>query len=233
MTNLKKILRGTFIHKLYWKCWHYSYNYRQQMKISKFQKDGLCMLRAFAEALNNEGIVFWLDFGTLLGYYREHSFIRHDNDLDFGAYIEDAQRIKNALEKNGFELVRNYWVEGEDGIEHCFKYRASTVDVFYYTKKGNELVGCSFLPIDGVQLNKTIRFRVMEFVQPYTGLKRDEFLGVNVNVPVDTDLYLRSNYGSGYMTPDPNFNSEKTAPNITIYDYAEKRGAGILKMKYS
>ena len=29
----------------------------------------------------------WLDFGTLLGYYRENDFISHDLDMDFGIFL--------------------------------------------------------------------------------------------------------------------------------------------------
>ena len=31
----------------------------------------------------------WLDFGTLLGFYRENDFINHDLDMDFGIIIND------------------------------------------------------------------------------------------------------------------------------------------------
>ena len=39
----------------------------------------------------------WLDFGTLLGYYRENDFISHDLDMDFGIIINDYDDF---LEKN-------------------------------------------------------------------------------------------------------------------------------------
>ena len=31
----------------------------------------------------------WLDFGTLLGYYRENDFISHDLDMDFGVQVSN------------------------------------------------------------------------------------------------------------------------------------------------
>ena len=50
-----------------------------------FNAEAVELLQRFSEALNAEDITFWLEFGTLLGYYREHDFIKHDDYLDFGA----------------------------------------------------------------------------------------------------------------------------------------------------
>ena len=43
----------------------------------------------YSSPLKNYDI--WLDFGTLLGYYRENDFISHDLDMDFGIIIPDYQ----------------------------------------------------------------------------------------------------------------------------------------------
>ena len=86
------------------------------------QKDGPKILQAFSSALNEAGIKFWIDYGTLLGYYRDHDFIGHDNDLDSGAFIEDTDRVKDVLENRGFRLVRYYRTEDGDGIEHCYAF---------------------------------------------------------------------------------------------------------------
>lgn len=232
MIDIKKYIRGTLPHKLYWKFKKYRYDCKQNVKIKKFQKDGLELLTLFANTLNAAEIDYWLDFGTLLGYYREHDFIKHDNDLDFGAYIEDAEKIRKVLISVGFELVRNYWVVGEDGKEDCFRFNDSTVDVFYYKKNGNKLIGNSFNPLKTVKLNEIIPFQVMQFIQPYSGLKRDLFLGVEVKVPKNADEYLRANYGDDYMIPNPKFNWMTDSPNLTTYSYNEKKGEGIIKMKY-
>ena len=42
----------------------------------------------------------WLDFGTLLGYYRENDFISHDLDMDFGVQISSFEEFEVSL-KNG------------------------------------------------------------------------------------------------------------------------------------
>lgn len=45
-------------------------------------------------ALDSENVLFWLDYGTLLGAYREHDFIKHDFDLDIGLWLKDAEIAK-------------------------------------------------------------------------------------------------------------------------------------------
>ena len=62
-------------------------------RLQYFRTEAVELLQRFTEALNAEGIDYWLEFGTLLGYYREHDFIAHDDDLDFGAYLTDAAKV--------------------------------------------------------------------------------------------------------------------------------------------
>jgi LicD family protein len=45
------------------------------------------------ELLEENGIVHWLDYGTLLGAVREQAFIAWDEDVDFGVLEEDVPAI--------------------------------------------------------------------------------------------------------------------------------------------
>lgn len=42
-------------------------------------------------------IEYFLTGGTLLGALRHGSFIPHDDDLDFGVWTEDLEKIKAVL----------------------------------------------------------------------------------------------------------------------------------------
>jgi len=54
----------------------------------------------------------WLDFGTLLGYYRENDFISHDLDMDFGVQVssfEEFEVIEKHLIDNGFNRTKEFY----------------------------------------------------------------------------------------------------------------------------
>ena len=56
----------------------------------------------------------WLDFGTLLGYYRENDFISHDLDMDFGIIIPDYQRFvedEQYLLERGFSRTKEFLLQ--------------------------------------------------------------------------------------------------------------------------
>ena len=54
----------------------------------------------------------WLDFGTLLGMYRDKGLINHDLDMDFGIIIEnynDYQEKETDLLNKGFKKTRELY----------------------------------------------------------------------------------------------------------------------------
>lgn len=237
-SNIKSFVKSTFIFKLYLK--------RQCAKRSKrvailkhyFLEENVEMLRNFSSALNEAGIPFWLEFGTLLGFYREHSFIAHDLDIDTGAYYEDVEEVQKALEKAGFKLVREYNVLNDGGKEQCYLYRHSTIDVFYFRKDGNKMFCNSFYETGKSQLtekscvNKSVPVCVARIEVPLMNYVPATFYGCDVYVPEDTDLYLRTHYGPDYMTPNPNYSHKKQSTNIIWYDYEEKQGEALFKLPF-
>ena len=64
----------------------------------------------YSSELKNYNI--WLDFGTLLGYYRENDFISHDLDMDFGIQVsslEEFEVIEEHLINNGFNRTKEFY----------------------------------------------------------------------------------------------------------------------------
>jgi len=56
-------------------------------------------------------IDIWPMFGTLLGMVRTGELIPHDNDVDFGFFKKDEEKVIQLLEdmhgQNGFKVIRN------------------------------------------------------------------------------------------------------------------------------
>lgn len=49
------------------------------------------------DALNAQGVRWWLDYGTLLGAWRIGAILPYDHDLDMSYLAEDAPRIRRAF----------------------------------------------------------------------------------------------------------------------------------------
>lgn len=205
-------------------------NKRASERQAYFFNEAPELLQHFSEVLNKEGILFWLDFGTLLGYYREHDFIKHDMDLDTGAFLEDAEKIRKVLLANGFSLVREFSVMDDGGKEDCYKYKHTYIDIFYYRKDNDKMYCNSFGPkirFNALHLRHKIPVVVEKVTVPYSGFKKDTFKGIPVNVPNDVEACLIANYGKSFMIPDPSFDYKEGSNCITSYTYEEKPGEAI------
>lgn len=231
---LKSIIKKTLPYKIYLKRQNKKYSERITYHKRYFDAENKDMLQAYCNALNKAGVKFWLEFGTLLGYYREHGFIAHDMDVDTGTYFENAAIVQKSLENAGFKLVREYKVWGDGGMEQCYLYKHITIDVFYFRKDDNKMYCNSFYVLDNVSIavNKPIPFGVKRIEVPLMDYVPAKFYDCDVFVPEETDRYLRVHYGDDYMTPNPNYDNKKDSTNIIWYDYNKKPGVALLKLPY-
>ena len=58
----------------------------------KFLENSDVVFNTVIQLLKKNGIHVWLDFGTLLGAYRDSDFIKNDFDMDFGAFGTDYDK---------------------------------------------------------------------------------------------------------------------------------------------
>ncbi len=234
---IKTILKNTYLYKRY-RAYKAEKRERRKNALNEaFKTEAVDVLRLFSDALLSNGLVFWLDYGTLLGYYREHDFIPHDYDLDTGAWFKDHERIRKALEAAGFELVRYYYLRDKDGMEECYKHKKyrTTIDVLYFMTEGDKSFCYSFLPMVAMNKKKNLnklqpsRARLWTFsiIQPVLS----EFKGVKVYVPDNTAQHLASTYGDSFMTPIPDF-PVVGRPNMKEFSYEELPACAFLKVGY-
>ena len=205
--------------------------YQFKRRIKYFHIEGDEMLQLLSQSLNQAGITFWLEFGTLLGYYREHDFIEHDMDIDIGAHFSDATLLRNTLLHSGFKLVREFRCDDGSGLEECYMYKHSTFDVFYFIEEGGNRFCNSFSLREGIarKLNAYLPCVVKKIVVPKFGFNEVDYKGSKVKVPQHTDIYLQSHYGKDFMIPNPNFDYKSEATNIIYYCYEEKPAKAYLK----
>jgi hypothetical protein len=210
---LKKVLSPVYlpvIHKL------------KYLSINKnFVKEGDSVLLAAHRALSEIGLFYWLEFGTLLGVYRDGKLIAHDTDIDVGVFIEDfSPKIEAALLKQGFKKVHKFEIEdGKYGIEESYEYKGVSFDIFYFTKKEDGMI-CHLFPFDENK-NRVVR----ELFTSANEFKKIQWQNMEVNIPSDTDQRLRDTYGEytikvkDWYTPDAALNSEIIDKKCTYYKY--------------
>jgi len=205
-------------------------NYHRNLVLArekaKFLENSNTVFGTVIQLLKEHGVHVWLDFGTLLGAYRDSDFIKNDFDMDFGVFSADYEMIKTIMQTNGFTPVREYFIVGHEfGRELTYRYKGVNFDFFFYYRKdeSENLYTYSFRCPSNILLKKRIELPaiVAEIKTPCTGFVEMNFKNTLVQIPANTDEYLKANYGEGYRTPDPNFNYVTDSPNLTWFSQQE------------
>jgi hypothetical protein len=134
------------------------------------------------EVFSRHQIRFWLRDGTALGVLRDGGIISHDDDVDIGVWSEDLPALEQALselEGQGFVVYKHTrWIIGLlrrwEAIEIVISNSWEQDDDY------NNFVDSFFHKLRPVQ-----------------------YLGLNFNVPEQSDAYLEFCYGPDWRTPRP------------------------------
>ncbi len=173
------------------------------------KKNGLACLSEINDCMRDAGCAYWVDFGTLLGLYRDGKLLSHDFDIDFSIMKEDySESLKDNMQKRGFQLCKEYFAFGEL-VEQSWRWNGVYVDLFMYQRKEDKVFYYSFYTEKEVKETK-----IAEGVYRFSGLDARSVLlppvrpclqklgGVSVMAPGDKDEHLRLIYGETFMTPD-------------------------------
>ena len=70
------------------------------MSDDKVTEDQLDLFNIVIEILNDLGISYWIDQGSLLGIVRQNSFLPWDHDVDLGVWQPDYLKYKKQNSQN-------------------------------------------------------------------------------------------------------------------------------------
>lgn len=149
----------------------------------KFNKNGselrnvqlrmLDMMSEIDRICSENGICYWLGYGSLLGAVRHGGFIPWDDDIDIEMTMEDARKFATIAEKQlpanlkihshkndrffffPFMKVRdlNSRISEVTGVDKYYRYHGASIDIFPMRKSSNILHKLGYQ----IQLNALIR----------------------------------------------------------------------------
>ena len=182
-------------------------------QVRKMRKNGLEMLQMADQAFTSMGVQAFLTFGTLLGAYRDKGFIAYDPDVDLG--VIDRNLPKNMYEvmaKHGFQLCKqNIISEKKQVIEDTYIYKGIHLDVFHYFEEGGDyytLVAQLHETKDWKEANATDGFPCEKVSVVKTEFQRQNFMNIDVYMPIKTHEWLVDMYSESYMTPIKNWSED-------------------------
>ena len=149
----------------------------------------------------------WLDFGTLLGFYRENDFINHDLDMDFGIIINDYNDFlekEKYLLKNGFSRTKEFYYKNRL-VELSYSYKGLNVDFIVYRRKADVIESDTIFFMTNA-LGKPTRYEVYNYSLPFSELEEHNFKAVEIKIPNNTREYLSKLYGEDFEVPNTNYN---------------------------
>lgn len=195
--------------------------YIERKEAKAVKERGLEVLIKVDNIMRERNIKVFLDFGLLLGAFREKNFIPYDYDIDLGMMAnERPDNIVEIMRQNGFTFIRQSYVK-ETGLVTVdqFKYGGVPVDIYYYFDYDGERVTC--YPIrrheykDWRTANETDGFPTYAAPCKKTEFVESDFLGHMFYIPAEAESWLRDIYGEDFMTPVKNW-TEKTRKTCII-----------------
>jgi phosphorylcholine metabolism protein LicD len=167
-------------------------NYYKELKFKTCLKD-------MKKILDDNNQEFFLIYGTLLGYYRENAFIKHDEDIDLGIlYSKFNPNIKTIiLNSNKFKFKKSYGKINQN-YELTFTHNNGVnIDLFvHYHENKNNYITSTFGSICDEKPEKYCKYR-----HKINGFKKIKFYNIDFLIPENTLEYLIEHYGDDWDIP--------------------------------
>lgn len=193
-----------------------------EVQARRMRRNGLQMLAAAQEALDNMHVRAFLTYGALLGAYRDKGFISYDPDIDLGILAQEIPAdLHERMAYAGFKLYKQGLLANGKVFEETYIYNKLHLDIFYYFQEGNDyysIIARKHESKEWKEANATDGFPCDRSYVPACEFEKREFLGLQVYMPTDTDGWLRAIYSDSYMTPIKNWNAKDYKTRIVHTD---------------
>eukprot|EP00658_Telonema_sp_P-2_P008428 TRINITY_DN13175_c0_g1_i1.p1 TRINITY_DN13175_c0_g1~~TRINITY_DN13175_c0_g1_i1.p1 ORF type:complete len:211 (+),score=29.34 TRINITY_DN13175_c0_g1_i1:231-863(+) len=146
---------------------------------------------AAVDVFESAGVEFWIDWGTLLGWWREGRILLHDWDVDLGFHAKDADLVRDAMSRIIQPPLQ--WLETTHrNLGPKFKILGMGLhcDLYSYAEEHQDLLRCCIRPESLGTLER--RPVETELMLPLTPAKMMDRL---VYVPRQPKTYLNHRFG--------------------------------------
>ncbi|QKF93465.1 LicD family protein [Fadolivirus algeromassiliense] len=166
---------------------YFEFDYKDQTKPAL-----LILLKEGHNYLKKIKVPHWIDFGTLLGSFREGKVIEYDNDVDFGFPIEYADVVLNNkhLLPKYIEFYDTSKKHGYPKFGIMHKTLGGNCDFYSYSRLQNGKLRYNLDP--GYKSILDGRDIPYDFIYPLRDCKINN---ISVKCPNKTEQYLRHRYG--------------------------------------
>lgn len=215
---IKNILKNIHLYKLAKKVSEYKHGIIERIRNKKLKKNGLKAMIKTRNTLNRLGIVFWLEFGTLLGAVRDSNFIKGDTDIDLGIFMEDRPNdFEKILLGEGFEK-KYHFILGDKIIEERYCYGGVGIDFSYFERKNSKIYTHVFFKNSKKTKNNKELFDVVKYTyDKFDKVKEFKFKGELFYIPENAEILLEQKYGKNWKIPEDNWDFLR-APNAEIIE---------------
>lgn len=181
------------------------------------KENALQNLHELNEIFTKHNIKYWIQDGTLLGFYRDKNFIKHDNDIDIGISWKDfTHNVMFNILDSGFDLNAVSGLVEDSLVVNIIKRNINIDFYFYYDKDDDEFYHSALVKppyVDG-------RYRV-DYSYKKFNVKEIEFLNCKCFAPDDILYFIETKYGKHWKTPNTKWVSSvdplnRVVTNITV-----------------
>lgn len=182
---------------------------------SASEKAAVKFMHQNIEVMNEAGIDFWIEGGTLLGALRDKKLIPWDHDLDFGMKYQSEAQMKHLIRKlkrhfyvsvRSFPQTSKIWNLGKYRVlkifprKHIFFKEELCLDLFVYyegTLPGQDELVYKYVVWDRNAFHRKEFFDTIDTI---------EFYGGEVPVPANPEKFIEVKYGENWRTPIKEWN---------------------------
>jgi hypothetical protein len=205
----RRIKKNSFLYNIYIKI-------ISVKKTRCIKQNGREVLSILNTCLDDLGLDYFIDFGTLLGMIRDREFIRNDLDLDLGLINYDNNskyEIFNELTKLGFKKVQEFTIDSEVK-EESYIYKGVKIDFFYYESFENKRFCYLFYREPSNVYESLDEFSVYKFVyEKITSVEKMVIDDISLNIPKNTHEVLKEKYGADWRVKKEKWHF-KDSPSI-------------------